>query len=130
MYPAIGIALSGLDAATLRLRASASNIVNMNSRGATPGAAGPAVYTPVEVRQTALASGGVESALTPSARAAILSYDPSAPFPDSSGYVSAPDIDPAAEFINLLTARSSYAAGLAVVRTSDDMMKDAIEIIA
>ena len=60
MTPVTGIALSGLNASTQRLRASASNIASMRSSGAVSGAPGQPAYTPLEVRQTPLAGGGVE----------------------------------------------------------------------
>jgi flagellar basal-body rod protein FlgC len=116
------IALSGLKATTLRVQAAASNIVNANSNGATPGAAGPAPYTPIEVHQSAIAHGGVEARLTPSLRSAVLSYDPAAPYADAQGYVARPDIDLVDETVGLLSARHDFAANLAVVRTEATMM--------
>ncbi len=129
MNPVTGIALSGLNASTLRLQASANNIANLRSRGAAPGATGQAVYMPLEVQQTSLASGGVEAALAPSARAALLAYDPSASFANAQGYVATPDIDLAEEMIGLVTARYSFAANLEVMRTSNAMQDDVLHIL-
>jgi flagellar basal-body rod protein FlgC len=129
MTPVIGIALSGLNASTVRLQASANNIANMRSSGAAPGASGPAAYTPLEVQQTSLASGGVQAALAPSARDALLSYDPSAPCANAEGYVATPDIDLADEMVQLITARYSFAANLQVLRTAYEMQDDALSIL-
>ena len=62
MNPVNAIALSGLNAATLRVQASANNIANMRSNGALVAAAGPAPYTPLEVQQASMAGGGVAAA--------------------------------------------------------------------
>lgn len=129
MTPVTGIALSGLNASTLRLQASANNIANARSRGAAAGAAGRAAYTALEVRQTSLAGGGVDAALAPSARAALLSYDPSALFANAQGCVATPDIDVADEMVQLVTARYSYAASLQVLRASNEMQDDVLRIL-
>jgi flagellar basal-body rod protein FlgC len=124
------IALSGLNAATLRLQAAASNIANMRSNGAVSRAGGPVVYTPLQVEQVATTDGGVTARLAPVSREALLAYDPSAPFANADGYVSAPDIDPMGELLELLTARFSYVANLQVLQTSGNMMDDALNILA
>ncbi|MFT3722477.1 MAG: flagellar basal body rod C-terminal domain-containing protein [Hyphomonadaceae bacterium] len=129
MNPVTGISLSGLNASTLRLQASANNIANVRSNGAGPVAAGQTAYTPLEVQQTSLAGGGVEAALAPSARAALLAYDPSAPFANAQGYVATPDIDLADEMVQLITARYSFAANLQVLRTSDEMQDGVLRIL-
>ncbi len=124
------IALSGVNAATLRAQAAASNIANVRSNGAAPGAAGPAAYTPLEVEQAATGYGGVDAKLAPAAREALLAYDPSAPYANSAGFVTMPDVDLASEFLQLMTARQSFAANLQVLRTSDEMLGDVLSIIA
>lgn len=129
MTPVTGIALSGLNASTQRLRASASNIANMRSSGAVSGAPGQPAYTPLEVRQTPLAGGGVEATLAPSARTALLTYDPSATFANAQGYVATPDVDLADEMVQLATARDSFAANLEVLRTAGEMQDDALHVL-
>lgn len=128
MNPVTGIALSGLNASTLRLQASATNIANMRTSGAATGASGPPPYSPLEVQQTSLASGGVQAALSASSRNALLSYDPSAPFASVQGYVATPDIDLADEMVQLVAASYGFAANLEVLRTSDEMQADALRI--
>jgi flagellar basal-body rod protein FlgC len=129
MTPITGIALSGLNAAALRLTASASNVANMRSSGAAPGGQGQRVYTPLEVEAAPLAGGGVEASLAPSSRAALLAYDPSAPFANAQGMVATPDIDLADEMVQLITARTSFAANLAVLRASGEMQDDVLRIL-
>jgi flagellar basal-body rod protein FlgC len=114
------IALSGLNAATLRVTAAASNLANARSNGAVRGE--PSPYAPLEVQQSAVATGGVTAQLAPSAREPLLAYDPSAPYANAEGSVAAPDIDPADEVVALAMATYSFSANLAVIRTESDMM--------
>ena len=116
------IALSGLNAASLRVQAAASNLANARSNGAVRGENGPAPYTPLDVQQSSVATGGVTAQLAPSSREPLLAYDPSAPYANSGGYVASPDIDPADEVVALAMATYSFTANLAVVRTESEMM--------
>ena len=114
------IALSGLNAASLRVQAAASNLANARSNGAVRGE--PAPYTPLEVQQSSVATGGVSAQIAPSSREPLLAYDPSAPYANAEGYVASPDIDPADEVVALAMATYSFTANLAVVRTESEMM--------
>jgi flagellar basal-body rod protein FlgC len=116
------IAMSGLNAAALRVQAAASNLANTRSSGAVRGEQGPAPYAPVEVRQQATPTGGVSAQLSASPREPLVTYDPSAPYANAQGYVASPDIDPADEVVSLAMATYSFAANLAVVRTESEMM--------
>ena len=130
MNPISAIALSGLNAATLRAQGSASNIANMRSNGALALADSPTPYTPLEVRQTPMAGGGVTANLAPSSRAAVLSYDPQAPFANADGYVASPDVDLVDDMLQLATARYSCAANLAVIHTAEDMTNAVLDMWA
>lgn len=128
MSPISAIALSGVQAATRRFEAAASNIANQRSAGATTASAGDTPYAPLEVRQTAQASGGVIADIAPSSRAAILQYDPTSPVADANGYVAAPDIDFISELVDLATASYSFTANLRVLDSENQMMKDVLDI--
>lgn len=123
------IALSGANAAIRRLEAAASNIANARSNGARPGEEGPAVYAPLEVQLAAQANGGVEAAIAPSVRTALLAYDPQASFASAEGYVAAPAVDFTQDMINLAMASYDFTANLAVIRTADDMTKTMLEML-
>lgn len=128
MNPAAATALSGLNAATRRVEASASNIANLRSTGARDGETGPAVYAALEVQLAAQANGGVTATLAPSARDALLAYDPQAAFANAQGYVAAPAVDLTQDMINLAMASYDFAANLAVIRTATDMTNALLEI--
>jgi flagellar basal-body rod protein FlgC len=127
MNGAFSIAASGLNAASLRLSVSASNIANAESAGPLPSATGqaavfPPAYTPQRVDQVDIAgasgSGGAGTAATVTAvdPATVAAYDPTAPYADPKGFVAAPKVDLTGEAMNLLIAKYGYAANAEVMR--------------
>ncbi len=122
------IALTGVQAATRRFEAAASNIANMDTLGTTSGATDRAPYVPREVRQIALASGGVAAGIAPSSRATLLQYQPASPLADPKGYVAAPDVDLISEFVDIASASYSFVANLRVIEADSRMMKDVLDI--
>ena len=134
MSPVSAIALSGMNAAMLRLSASARNIANVRSNGPLPGAAQagdyPPAFTPVDVVQISRLGGGVEAYIVDSPVPPVAVYDPSAPYADANGFVAAPDIDLGEQVVGLLTARNEYAANLMVLLVEADMMDRLLDIKA
>ena len=120
------IELSGLNASTLRLRASANNIANARTTGAV-GSGEPTVYMPLDVLETAQANGGVAARLAPSLRAPLLAYDPGAPYANGQGYVAAPDVDMVAETVRLAMASQAFEANLTILRTADEMERSLLD---
>lgn len=126
------IAMSGMNAAVLRLGAAASNIANARSNGPLPTAPNATsyrpVYTPREVVQTALPGGGVEARIVPSSSKPLAVYDPAAPYADAGGMVASPDIDIGHEVVNALQARNSFIANVKVAQADQDMFDALINI--
>jgi flagellar basal-body rod protein FlgC len=120
------IALSGMNAALLRLNAAANNIANARSNGPLPGAAAsgsfPPAFTPVDVVQVSQPGGGVAARLVPNLSGPVAVYDPSAPYADSRGFIATPNVDLAEQMVQLLTARTDYSANLKVLRTEYEML--------
>lgn len=116
MINAIGIALSGLTAASRKVEASASNIANLQ----TPD------YEALTTQQTAV-EGGVRSDVIPKTQPFTPSYDPDSPFASSEGYVNTPNVDLAEEAVNLTIAKTAYKANVAVLETVQDMSKELLE---
>lgn len=129
LLSAMSIALSGLGAATRRLEVSASNIANVETTGAVPGADGKTnAYRALTVQQSDVAGGGVEAravALSPGYRIEIRPGDPNA---DEKGRVAAPDVDITGEMGGLLMARASYAAAAKVMKVADEMQRETTDI--
>ena len=108
MINAIGIALSGLKAASKQVEASASNIANLQT----------ADYTPITAQQTAQTDqsgqgAGVKSDFVPKTQPFTPSYDPDSPF--------------AKEAVNMTVASTAYKASVSVIETVQDMTKELLQ---
>ena len=126
MINTIQIALSGMNAASKQVEASASNIANMTTKGALKPADGPAPYTPAIVTQSAATTqdgeaAGVRAETIPSTRPFVPSYAPDSPFADADGIVGSPDIDLAEEAVNLQIASHSYKANVKTLNVASEM---------
>lgn len=120
---ALSSALSGLNAASQRANAAASNIANAGVTGARPGTEGPAPYTPLDVVQTSNGH-GTEASTVKRDPATVTQYQPDAHYADKQGYVAAPNVDDAREIVDLKQAANAYKANAAVIRTQNDMQKE------
>lgn len=127
MIKAIGIALSGLDNASKRLSATASNIANASTVGSANGE-GQAPYSPVTSIQKTNEAGGVNTTIVPSGKPFVPSYDPDSPFADENGIIGAPDVNLATEAINSIVAELSYKANIEVIKTAEDMGDELLDI--
>ena len=116
MLNAIGIALSGLQAASRKVEASASNIANMQTANYKP------LTTALTAQSDQEGNGqGVSSRNIPKTQAFTPSYTPDSPF------ASAPDVDLAEEAVNMTLAETTYKANVAVLKTVDDMTKEMLK---
>jgi flagellar basal-body rod protein FlgC len=128
------IAVSGLEAASLRLQVAASNIANSLSRGPLPDASNPgtfaAAYSALRVNQTDVSRGGTSATMTTVSPATVLSYDPAELFADGDGMVASLNVDLANEFVQLLVARYTFAANAQVIRADAQMSASVLNITA
>ena len=122
--PIFDIAGSALQAQSVRLSTIASNLANADSVAGSP----EAVYKPLEPVFQAQAS-GTDPALTgvrvreiaQSEAPPVRRYEPGHPLADADGYVFAPDVDPVAQMVNLISASRSYQAGVEVITTAKEL---------
>ena len=144
----LSIATSGLSAASLRLDVTASNIANAQTTGPLPATGGSnaptgagsssggqnSAYVPLQVNQVDQTNGS-----TPGGTSAVVStvspsfvpqFDPNSPFANQDGLIASPNVDLASQFVQLLTAKYSFAANAKVVQTYDNMQKSLIDITA
>jgi flagellar basal-body rod protein FlgC len=128
------IAVTGLNAASLRLQVAASNIANSLSDGPLAGAPNPenfpTAYTPLRVNQTDIVGGGTSATVSLVSPATVSAFDPTAPFANKDGFVASPNVDLASEMIQLLIARYSYAANAQVIRADAQMSATLLNITA
>jgi flagellar basal-body rod protein FlgC len=138
MNTAMNIAVSGMLAASTGFTASASNLANLESDGPVPATspqqpvaqAPGSVYQPVAVTQMLEPGGGVSAAVTPSLPSYTLAYDSSAPFANVQGMVAQPNVDPAREIVNQMTASLAYRANIATFKTAQEMEKTLLDAMA
>jgi flagellar basal-body rod protein FlgC len=119
------VAGSALNAQSLRLNATASNLANADSVGmaggghyrarqvvfeAKPLAGGDAVG--VQVRQV------VEDASPPR-----LIYEPNSPLADAEGYVAMPNVNIVEEMVNMISASRAYQANVEVMASAKALLQ-------
>jgi len=121
--PVAAIALSGLDAATLKLSTSASNIANADDR-ARLGARG---YRPLGTVQSALPTGGVAAQAVTLKSGGFVIYDPTSSLANARGFLQAPEIDPISEVSNFIAAGQAYAFQVKVLRVADKEQKSLLD---
>ncbi len=124
MTNAIGIALTGLNSASLRLNASASNIANISTTGSLTDQ-NNLPYTPLTTSSKSIdITGGVQTQTIPVNQPFIPTYDPDSPFADQNGIIGAPNIDLAQEIVNMKLAEISYKANLNTIKVADSMFDE------
>ena len=128
------IAVSGLNVASLRLQVAASNIANSLSDGPLPGVSNPenfpAAYRAFRVNQADVVGGATSATISSVLPATVSTFDPTAPFANADGFVASPNVDLANEMIQLLIARTSYAANAQVIRADAQMSSALLNITA
>jgi flagellar basal-body rod protein FlgC len=136
MSSVLSIAISGMQAAAMRLQVSARNVANVRSAGALPHAQGnypadaPRAYVPSRVDQVDLSGGGTQAVVSNIAPSYVPTYDPGAPYANADGQVASPNVDLTEEAIQQLVARYTFAANARVVTAYDQMMKSLFDIKA
>ena len=129
---ALGIAASGMDAQTTRLRVIAENLANQDTTGSTPGADPYRRKTvtfenrldqqlgadTVRVKQI-----GHDTSEFP------LRYDPSNPAANADGYVKLPNVNSLIEVMDMREAERSYNANLAVMQATRSMLTRTIDLL-
>ncbi len=136
MIASAAIALSGALAQGNRVAAAASNLANQRSTGALPAADGTlpagktAAYQPLATTTVAQAGGGVVTGYRPVTPSVLPEYDPSAAEANAQGFVAAPNIDSGRELLTLTSASAAYKTSLAVLKTTDEMAREALNLTA
>ncbi|MEJ2123364.1 MAG: flagellar basal body rod C-terminal domain-containing protein [Alphaproteobacteria bacterium] len=133
------VPLSGMQVASMRLTASASNIANVNSDGALPDASGTVpvdaqtVYQPVQIQQSSMAMENGQGAMTVGtvrnvAPSYVAAYDPDASYANEDGLVASPNVDMATEMLNLTTAKMDFKLNVITLQTINDMVDTLYEL--
>jgi flagellar basal-body rod protein FlgC len=121
---------SALSAEKIRMDIVAQNIANANT---TKDVDGQAYKRKVVTFETMLgadgASGGVKvGAINADTKPGEKIYNPHHPHADKDGMVTMPNVNPAIEMVDLLSASRAYEANLAVARNARQMATKALSI--
>lgn len=134
---AIDASASALSAERMRLEVAVSNLANAESSRGPDG-------TPYKRRDVVLASRPVESfdaalghagavgvevaAVVQDETAPRRRYEPGHPDADAEGFVAMPNVDPAEEMVDMLSAARAYQANLTAIQLIRDLVQRALEL--
>lgn len=124
------IAGSALNAQSMRLNATASNLANADSVVGVDGQpyrAKQVVFqaTPVAGAE---AQGVRVTGVVESAAPLRLVYDPANPAADGEGYVSMPNVNVVEEMVNMISASRSYQNNAEVMNTAKTLLQRTLQI--
>ncbi|MEH6547950.1 MAG: flagellar basal body rod C-terminal domain-containing protein [Sneathiella sp.] len=128
MLSIAGSALSGLQAASKTVEASARNVANYGTVG-TPGAESSGkAYDAVEAVQTSSADGSPTVTIRERNPATVIAYAPQNPLANEDGLIEVPNVDLAEEIVTQQLALHSYKANLKMFEIWDDMQQAVLDI--
>lgn len=129
MIKAIGIALTGLNAATQRLNASASNIANLTTEGSLE-EGGQAPYSALTTVSKSLGNtpGGVRTDVVAKNPPYVPAYSPDSPFADEQGIVGVPNVSLEEEIVNLKLSEITYKANIATIKASENLSDELLSL--
>jgi len=122
--PIFDVAGSAMQAQSVRMSAIASNLANAD----TVASSAEEAYRPLEPvfkarkhGEDASLTGVRVKQISHSEAPPIMRYEPGHPLADENGYIYAPDVDPVAQMVNLISASRSYQAGVEVLNTAKEL---------
>ncbi len=132
LYRIFDVAGSGMSAQTVRLNTTASNMANADSvsssvnqtyRGRHP------IFSALLDKAKDPAGAEVQvSAIVESPAPVRMEYRPDHPLANAQGYIYLPNINPAEELANMISASRSYQDDVEVMNTSKQLMSRTLEL--
>ncbi len=122
--PIFDVAGSAMNAQSVRLSTIASNLANADSVSGDPNAvfrARQPVFSAQPVEGNPALAGVQVEQVAESDAAPLKRYEPGHPLADAQGYVYAPDIDPVAQMVDLISASRSYQANVEVFNSAKEL---------
>jgi flagellar basal-body rod protein FlgC len=122
--PIFDVAGSAMTAQSVRLSTVASNLANADSVAGTPEGvyrAKQPIFSAEPVAADPALAGVTVTSVVESTAAPLKRYEPGHPLADAQGYVYAPDIDPVAQMVDMISASRSYQANVEVFNTAKDL---------
>jgi flagellar basal-body rod protein FlgC len=131
-------AASGLAAAAHRTEASASNVANIDSRGALPVGQAANANAPSDVRETyvlirveqssAPDGGGTITTERPVRPSFVPASDPGASYADEDGLAAAPNVDVVEEIVEQIEAQNAFAASARTIESVQEMVRSLYDL--
>ncbi len=134
---AIAASASGLNAERTRMEVAVSNLANAESTRSASGEpyrrrdvvlAADAVSPFEGTLQQAGATGVRVAAIVEDKAAFKRRYEPSHPDADAEGFVALPNVEPADEMVDMLSAARAYQANLTAINLVRDMLQRALDL--
>ncbi|GKW49230.1 flagellar basal body rod protein FlgC [Halomonas sp. NCCP-2165] len=124
MFSVFDISGSAMSAQAQRMNVTASNLANADSVAGPDGEAYRAKQVMFETQaQGRHGVGGVRvSQVVEDPSPMRMEYRPEHPLADDQGYVTLPNVEPAHEMVNMISASRSYQANVEVMSTSKQLM--------
>lgn len=122
--PIFDVAGSAMTAQSIRLSTVASNMANADSvsgNAADTFRARMPIFEATPVDGNPALAGVKVQTVTESNAAPLKRYEPGNPLADDKGYVYAPDIDPVAQMVDMISASRSYQANVEVFNTAKEL---------
>ncbi|WP_017429070.1 flagellar basal body rod protein FlgC [Vreelandella jeotgali] len=131
MFSTFDIAGSAMSAQSQRMNITASNMANADSVAGPEGEtyrAKQAMFQS-QAQDTRYGVGGVRvTDVVEDPSPLNMEYRPDHPAADEDGYVAKPNVEPAEEMTNMISASRSYQANVEVFNTSKEMLMQTLRI--
>ncbi len=123
------IASSAMNAQSVRLNTTASNLANAESVTSADGQAYKAQQGVFEAVRMGSAGQGVRvQQIVESAAPQRMQYEPGNPAANEAGYVTMPNVDVVEEMVNMISASRSYQTNAEVMTTAKTLMQRTLAI--
>lgn len=131
MFSVFDIAGSAMSAQSQRMNVTASNMANADSVAGPDGETYRAkqVMFQAQAQNNRYGVGGVHvSEVVEDTSPLRMEYMPNHPAADADGYVAKPNVQPAHEMVNMISASRSYQANVEVFNTSKQMLMQTLRL--
>jgi flagellar basal-body rod protein FlgC len=129
--PIFDVAGSALAAQSVRLNTVASNLANADSTSGDPAKvyrAREPVFAAFQVGADPSLAGVQVARVEENTAPPVKRYEPGNPSADAQGYVYAPDIDPVAQLVNMISASRAYQADVEMVNTAKELAMSTLNL--
>ncbi|THB75365.1 MAG: flagellar basal body rod protein FlgC [Gammaproteobacteria bacterium] len=129
LFNVFNIAGSGMQAQTVRMNTTASNLANVDSVATTPEQAYKAKHPVFASVLNAQMTGGVKvKDIYQSDAEHLMRYEPNNPQSNNEGYVFQSNVNSIEEMVNMISASRSYQNNVEIMNTSKEMLTKTLSL--